>query len=366
MLKSRFINIVAIVLIGINVFAINNKPIYGWDILPYMALIFEHDDNDINSIHDKVYSTVKTEQEAGRVRSGAYGELVTERIPYRAQCFADAEKFQGELTYYRTKPLYHFSSYILYKVGISPINSTIIPSMISAFFILLILFFWLARYSNQVFSLVITLIAAQLPAFLEIQNNSAPDAMSHLFLFLSLYLYDTRIAKWMILMCLGLAILTRVDNVIFSCVLTYFIYQPSLKSTLKVIVGSVAICIVAFMIIPYLLGNNILWFRDFKFLESHVQYYFHVRNVFRELQIHGTYLVWTILGIVMLFHKNTDIRRLATISGITVLIHLILFPSLQERFFVSYEFLIIVMLLMGTAQHKNKKASLQENTVTLE
>lgn len=353
-MKGRFVDVLFIVLAGLFVFKLNYNPGYNWDMLPYMALVLKHSDDNAESVHHKVYNIVQEEQQAGNITAGTFGELTTDRIPYRAKCYADAGMFHKELSIYRTKPLYNATIYLSYIAGVPLIAATLLPSILFAFLLLVIFYFWTARYVGKWLSMALALFLATMPVFSEIQNYSTPDAMGSAFMLFAFYLFDLHKSKWLILFCLVLAILTRIDNVIFAAVFSYFLFGIGSRNMLRIILIGALAMIVLLVVLPYMFGADIRWFMRFKMFESHVQYYFHVRNVFRELAKQWHIIIWAVVGVAMLFSKDTQVRVLAKITGLTVLLHLILFPTLQERYFVVFEFAVMVMLAMAVSPFVKK------------
>lgn len=338
-------------LIATGIIAINYKPAYNWDILPYMALALSHSVNNSDSVHSEVYRLVREGQVSGQIPSGTFGNL-TGRIPYRINSYENADVFNAQLFYYRTKPLYNWFVWILYSSGFPLIHATIIPSLVATWGILLVVFIWMSAYTHRVLAFVLTILVSFLPALSELQNTSSPDALSAFVVLLSLHLLFTNKEKKWIWLSLVLAVLCRIDNFIFAGVVFTYMYKPSPKRLPLTAIVFIAIAAVAIFIIPWLSGNSLSWFTHFKFLESHVQYYFHVRNVCRAFFADVYYWIWVALGLVLLLVKYKPAQHLVLIVISTVIIRLILFPSLQERFFVPYELAILVAMVMAVNKRR--------------
>lgn len=345
-MKSKWLVHIVFALIAAGVIAVNYKPAYNWDILPYMALALSHTVEDKDSVHSMVYTQVKEGQENGEITKGTFGNLTT-RIPYRVQCYENADKFNAQLFYYRTKPLYNLLVYGLYSAGVPLIRATVIPSVVACFFILLVLYAWMSLYTNRIMATIIALLIALLPIFSELQNTSSPDALSAALVLFAMYLFFAGKHKGWLFLCLAFAVLARIDNFIFAAVMLYAVFNPGKNKLLFIAAWFIVAAIVAVFVIPWLAGNSPLWFTDFKFLESHVQYYFHVRNVFRAFFADAYYWIWVALGLVLLTVTYKPAQQLMLIITASVIIRLVLFPSLQERFFAPYEFALIVALLMA-------------------
>lgn len=345
-MKSKWLVHIVFALIAAGVIAVNYKPAYNWDILPYMALALSHTVDNKDSVHSKVYNIIKEGQQRGEVTNGTFGNF-TQRIPYRVQCYENADKFNGQLFYYRTKPFYNLFVYGLYTVGVPLIQATVIPSVVACFFILLVLYAWMSLYTHRLMAAVIVSLLALLPIFSELQNTSSPDALSFVFVLAAMYLFFAGKHKGWIFLCLAFAVLARIDNFIFAVVMLYAIFKPARNRLMFIAAGFILAAIVAVLVIPWVAGNSPLWFTEFKFLESHVQYYFHVRNVFRAFFADVYYWIWVALGLALLTVKYKPVRQLMLIITASVIIRMVLFPSLQERFFAPYEFALIVSLLMA-------------------
>ena len=328
------------------VLAVNYKPVYNWDILPYMALALNNTVDDKDSVHKEVYRLIKAGQEKGEVPNGTFGEL-TKRIPYRIECYENADKFNAQLFYYRTKPLYNLLVYLLYATGVPLLEATFLPSLIGCFFVLLILYAWMSLYTSGFTAILVTVLTAMLPLFSELQNTSSPDALSAMFVLLSMYLLFSGKARGWIWLSLALAILIRIDNFIFAAVILFVVLKPHQNRLFALLILFLATALIAVIVVPWLSGNSLLWFTRFRFLESHVQYYFHVRNVFRAFFGDAYYWIWVTACIVLLNVKYERVQKLMFIITASVLVRLVLFPSLQERFFAPYELALIVASLMA-------------------
>lgn len=355
MLPKKIADILFIVLAGIYVFTVNYKPAANWDILPYMALTLQHNHNDQGNIHSRVYQLVKKAQDDNEIKPGAYSELITERIPYRTKCHEDYEYFFNQLSYYRAKPLYIVTVTALYNSGISLVHATVIPSAVAAFLILLITYCWLLPHTGRLLAAIFAAAIILLPAFSLLQNYSSPDAMSNMVVLLSIFMLAEQKSRKLLFIILSLAILIRIDNFVFASVVLFFLYAKTRKQIAYTALVSTVLTFIAVIILPYLLGNTTYWFSEFKFLESHVQYYFHVRNVFRDFLGVIDYQLWVTVGVLCLLFTKAHIRKLAILIIVTCIIRLILFPSLQERFFVAYELALAVLLLISIVKRiKNK------------
>jgi hypothetical protein len=204
---------------------------------------------------------------------------------------------------------------------------------------------WLSLYLKKPFAFVSAVLICLLPIFMELDRFSTPDAVSNLFVLLTLYLVTTSKNKSWILLSLFLSVVARVDNFVLAIVVAYYLYLKGTKHIVwkLALVGAVAgISIIG---IPVLMGDNATWFTKFAFLGSVSSYIQHWRDVLYILRTDMLYIALILVSVFMLFKADDSIKKTLIIIIMTVLARLILFPSLQERFYAAYEFSIIILLV---------------------
>lgn len=194
--------------------ALSFFPGYNWDMLPYMALIQKMDGvKNFDQVHSTVYTTVKKE-----LPKKKYEDLVDPKEPYRVKMQNNAAAFQSQLPFFDIKPIYLLIAFIFYKLGVSLSYATVLPSVISFFFINLVSFYWCRNFnfSTKTSAAILSLICI-LTFPLAIRSN--PDTLACLFLLISSYFFlETNKILYCVLFLL-LAVLTRPENIIFSFLL---------------------------------------------------------------------------------------------------------------------------------------------------
>lgn len=340
-MKKRIYDILLVLLAGLMIFQYSRKPIYNWDMIPYMGVALEYSEHDIHKLHDHVYTILKRE-----IPNSVYKTL-TAKIEDRYDCLVNDKAFEDELGYFRVKPLYTIMVYALYKAGVHLVTATLIPSYLASFFILIVLYSWLSKYIQKPLALIATLLLGLYPPFREIAELSSPDAMSNLFILLSLYLAANKKMDYRLVVSLVLTVICRVDNFIFAGVLVYFTYLRDRKNTNLIIksalIGLVAVAGILF--IPILAGDRPDWFMKFAYTASLQQYMHHWSDVLYIFR-HSVYdIAMAVIAVVLLTRTGSITRRTAIVVCASVVLHMILFPSLQERFLVAYEFALMIILV---------------------
>jgi len=336
-MPKKLFDIVFIVLAGIFVFFMSKKPTYNWDMIAYMGVAVEYSEHDIQKVHDSVYHTLRYEL-PHKIYNG-----LTSNMDDRHECLTNAKVFGQELSFFRTKPLYTLLVFLLHRMGVQLVTATLLPSIIACFGMIILGYFWLCVYLKRPFAFVAAIVLAVLPVFAELDRFSTPDAISNFFVLLSMYLIATKKKRVWIVTSLALATLSRVDNFVLAIVVAYFVYMKDKKNiVLKLaLTGLIAgVCIIG---IPMLLGDSADWFTHFAFLFSVKDYIRHWRDVIYILRTDLLYLTLMAMTAFLLWKADSDVKRILSIVIATVVIRLFLFPSLQERFFAAYEFVVVIM-----------------------
>jgi hypothetical protein len=338
-IKNRLYELIFLVFAGVFIFFSSQKPMYNWDMIAYMGVAVEYQEHNLQRVHNEVYSSLQRE-----VPASVYAGLTAD-IDDRHECAVSADAFAEELGFFRTKPLYTFLVFLFFTSGLPLVFSTLLPSIIASFVFLAIAYIWVAKYVKRYLAVIISAGIAFLPIVSEQARSSTPDALSSMLLLLTLYLLATNRKKQWVVLCMLLAVLARVDNVIFAIVVSFYLFLWQKKNMilkLGVILLAGAICLIG---LPVLLGDSATWFTKFAFLFSFHDYVQHWRDVFYLLRTGPQYLTFIAIAIVLAFSKNEVISRIIRIISATVIIRLFLFPSLQERFFAAYEVAVVIMFV---------------------
>lgn len=350
MVPGKVYDIIFFVFITVAIALMINPKYNGYDEISYMGIMLEYEYDDINIIHEKVYDELR------RVASHAVYDSYTNINNWRSKQYYDISFFESTLNYHRAKPLYTWLSYSFYKLGVSLSFSTTLTNIISMWLMLLIFFLWVSTYVPRGVSYIVILCTMMLSVFTYLLNMSIPDALANMLVLLSLYLISRTSNKRWVVLCLTLAVLARVDNCIITIVIVYFLFKET--STKKVFLWlclSVLLCISAF-IVPILLGNDTGWIMNFAFLKSFNNYVGHLNSVY-TYNIRYAWFVFHAVSVVLVYIYGDAVSKLyAKIIAVSFVLHVILFPSVEHRFFVAYEYCIVVMLFRHLyIGYKNKQ-----------
>lgn len=201
------------------------RPNYDWDLLPYSALALAVDIHDPDSVHARAYA------EARRALPPAkYALLVDSINPYRRQASEDPAFFSRELSFYSVKPLYVAAIYGFYRAGVPLPRATVLPSLISFVVLGVLLLIWTRKYIAEPYAAALSLVMLLTP-FVELNARaSTPDLLTALLLLLGAFGILEGRSRTAALTIMALAVLVRVDAVLFVVVMGVFVARAGLLS----------------------------------------------------------------------------------------------------------------------------------------
>ncbi|MCB0696337.1 MAG: hypothetical protein KDC07_03165 [Chitinophagaceae bacterium] len=330
---------IVFVLILLGSVIYNVRPDYdGFDLVCYMGITLEFTNSDLNEVHKEVYRELK------RAAPENIYNKYTDGNHWYSEYYRDIDKYRNVLNYHRAKPLYNLMVFLLYSFGVSLAFATIIPGVIGMCILMLILLAWLSEYVKRPALYLLIGVISLLPVNSYLSYQSPIDGLSNMLVLAVLYLIaHGGKSSWVIIM-LALATLCRVDNFILSCVILYYRFFYG-KNLLYVFVLFTGLAIFALLMVPVVFGNTPGWLLQFNFLHSFSDYCKHFVVLFTH-QLRAPYFVFNLL-LWLLLHRYGDShsKLMLRIIGLTFLGHLVLFPSVEERFWVAYNYAIFLMFV---------------------
>ena len=149
--RSRLIGLVLAALIsGIYATWFAQKPLYNWDMIPYVAIALLDAGQPADTLREKTYDIIKnsTAAEAHEFLLGGsiYKKDTYNRgADYRYMVANDSKIFADQLPLYTVKPVYPALMSLLYRVGVNPVRASI---AISGAAYAAICFFCMSGYRN--------------------------------------------------------------------------------------------------------------------------------------------------------------------------------------------------------------------------
>jgi len=351
-------------LLPIAIFAYKH-PSYNWDMLAYMALVMAIENDDIEKVHKATYEHARL-----NVPTEEYEKLVGGVL--RKGRMENTSEFKSILPLYAVKPLYVWLSYGFYKAGFSLPLSTVIPSIIAYLIIGLLLFHWLNRNHRLLFAFAAASIIMYSSVMINVANLSTPDCLSALFLLAAFYFVLERPSVLLSFLFLAGSVLVRLDNIILALLLLTFLhFGVSWKKRIKLFQYIFMVMVLAGVqvLVSGMASNG----GDFLYFPTFITYYnpdhhpqssFSISNylsLFSERLLMA--LIYTQVSIFILLVltmvsvgfaagvRSLSFEKLFSILLIVIIaIRFILFPNLEDRFYVAF---YIVILVLAMQQFKN-------------
>jgi hypothetical protein len=182
-----------------------------------MAVLLNVEDSDLARIHREVYRVAKAEIPAIK-----YAMMIDTNSVVRKEAMNDQTKFFQLTSFFRIKPLYQVLSFLAYKVGLPLHKAPVAPSILSFVAISFLLLWVLSKFFNDWLAAVLSVSIIISAPVIEAARSSTPDALSTLTVIIALFLLYRASSRWLIF-SLTIAVLVRVDNIIFTALVICFL-----------------------------------------------------------------------------------------------------------------------------------------------
>lgn len=340
------------------------KPVYNWDILPYAAIVLQYDHVQ-GDIHQQAYRIAAQQLPAERYHMLAGGN------PKRAHWATDSTAFHDQLPFYVIKPLYTLISFLCYKCGMPLMKSTVFPSVLAYFFSGILLFIWLRKYLSGKITLLLCIFIMLLPNMVEAAALSTPDLLSAFFMLLGLFFLLEKRSVNVFFGCFLLAMLSRIDFILPLLILLttgLFVSEGPLAIKLKRYLWMTGSALLLYMVISYQAkdyGWSLLYFPSFfqtltAGYSSSFSFHSYITLAKDQLYtaMHYSQCVWILLLGTLAFMKDSKGFRLngdniiLPVLLVSAVIRFIMQPAIADRFYIGYCLVIIVLLIKQIAKQK--------------
>ncbi len=356
--------IVFVLLLLVNSIVIFRNPWYDWDIICYTWLVKNIDNPNIVEVHKDTFKEINDKLDDERYA------ILKQANHYRLEVYNNYETFKDQFPFYNIKFIYTYTIYFIHKITwFTVVNSIVITSIISYLLIWVLLYILFLKEIRKtvlfVFPLYLFMSFWQMIVW---WRSTTPDMLWVLFLLIwTMFILRKNIILWLTILVISLW--TRTDNIIFIVFLLWYLkffanddYKISWKSFFF------------FWIISFLFYKWInayfenFWYhklfyhsfidqiyhpaKDIVFLTP-MEYFEVFKNKLRVLitldanRPDSFFFLYILIWIIVIIWarlkwiwlKNIYIW-LIYLSIVSLTVRFILFPNIQERYFIFY-FLII-------------------------
>jgi hypothetical protein len=227
--RARLIGLALAALIsGIYATWFAQKPLYNWDMIPYVGIALLDAGQPASTLREKTYDVIKksTAAEAHEFLLGGseYKKDTYNRgADYRYMVANDSKIFADQLPLYTVKPVYPALMSLLYRVGVNPVRASIAISATAYAAICLLLYVWISQWLNPALSLPIAALLSLNPILTPLAQLATPDALSVFVLLLgTFFVMETKSLRTGVGIFIA-SILIRPENIIYAFIFLAFL-----------------------------------------------------------------------------------------------------------------------------------------------
>ncbi len=337
------------------------KPLHNWDMIAYVAASYYKDGYRGLDLTRETYGEVKKE-----VSSKTFSKLITGK--YRETVYEDPSSLEQQIPFYSVRVGYIELIRLLKKAGMNYAKSTYVVSAIFASLSVWVLGLIILKTAVPIGMLPVVVAVT---GYTELARLSTPDAMACFFSLLGIYSLMTK--GRLVFFAAAILPLVRTDFILLSGLLMIYTYLHGSKFlSLLSLLTSVAL----YILINQLHGNyGYLTLFNFTFVGSLTPYPADIviSHQFSDYVI--PYALWLnnwifhshsavyVLALYLLWQKKDHIKDhldfycLFGLPFVFTVIHILLFPIEQYRFFVFSASLIFIWSLgfLGQPARKTEK-----------
>ena len=334
------------------------NPDRNWDMIAYVAASYYQEGYRGADLTKQTYGEIKKE-----VSDKKFAKLVAGE--YRNTVFRDPAALEQQLPFYAIRVGYIELIRLFNKLGLSYARSTYVISAIFASLSILVLGLIILRTGTPIAVLPVVVAVTGYP---ELAGLSTPDAMACFFSLLGIYSLLTK--RRLVFLVAAALPLVRTDFILLSGLLMIYTY---FKVSRFFSLFSILLSVAFYILVNKLNGNyGYLTIFNFSFIGkltpypsdmviSHKisDYLKPYLLLIRDLITHSYGAIF-VLSLYLLRIKPTGIKYdadfycLFALPFIFMIVHLLLFPSMEYRFLVFSASLIFVWSLRLIGQLTNK------------
>jgi hypothetical protein len=328
-------------------------PMYDMDSIQYMGNALLMEEHDPVRIHQRVYAELRRsvpkvplEQLLGHEPGAPEDQNLSRQV--RA---ADPYRFAEFLPLFAIRPLYNQTLYFVGKTGIGLVKAGVLISVVSYYFIGVLLFFWLGAYAGPLLRFAASLLLMISPPLTALGRDPTSDALASLVAFAALYLIfeKRRLASGMVLLLAS--IYFRTDFVVLAGPVILVCWLERRFALWQAVVLA-ALAVASVLCINHFAGDygiKMLYYRNFiaaPVAPGEMVVQFSARDYLAAFRAGITkvaesfFLPFLLLGTLGL--RSVRNRNLFGVALAYVLLHFVILPNWQERWVAVFYLSMLV------------------------
>lgn len=336
-------------------------PYYDWDLVAYVGSAIALHERDPKLIQTQAYDTLRSElpeEDYLDIANGSY---------FRRDVAGNPGHFRQQLRFYQIRPLYIRLLAWIHGVGIQYVNATRLLSAASFALIGILLFLWARRYIDEPRAAICIPLLLVTPVLFTSARTGSPDALSAFVVLLGCFelIEDRRAVLGGVVLLPSLFL--RTDNVIFILfLLAGFVLS---RNGVRDRISAAILAILAVMIVfginrvehsygwPVLMQNTAIPIVNPAEVSPTItaaDYLEAVRDMVDEAR-QNSVTVFPFLAALALLSSGTAkaLKRITAIVLLSWAAHIVLFPHIEDRYFISGSVLIGIAALSALLGRTN-------------
>ena len=344
---------------------------YAMDSIGYMGNAQLIADNNLLRAHARVYAEINrwVPQPARDHLLGHDPGAAADQTASRQLRASDPYRFAEFLPFYAIRPLYNRVLSLLSRTGLGLVRSTVFLSTGSYFLLALLLVAWMRKYVALPFAATSATLVMISPPLMTLGRETTADALATLVAFLSLYLIFEKRSLMAGLIVLLASLYFRTDFIVLAGPVLLVCW---LEERLKLWQASVlaAVALVSVLSINHFAGDygiQMLYYRNFigtplapGEMTAHFSFHDYI-SAFRfglALAASSFFLPFLLAG-GSGFFGPPRIRAAAGVATSYVLLHFLVLPNWEERWFCVF-YLTMGVAAVAAVQSAARSQSLSQ------
>ncbi len=329
-------------------------PYYDWDLVAYVGSAIALHEHDSSVIQQQAYAVLRTE-----LPEDDYADIAT-GSDFRSDVAKNANHFRQQLRFYQIRPLYIWTLAALHSLGIGYVQATRVVSAAAFFLIGILIKGWLRRYVGEIQAAICAILLLIAPVLFTSARTGSPDALSALVLLLGVYLLIERDAVLFGSALLLLSLTLRTDNVLFVFLFLGIEALQADGKRIRAITALATMATVAIVLIINYTEHSYPWAvlmqntampivnpADVSARISVSDYFTAVHDMIDEARENST-MVFPFIAAIALFSRTpSQLKRLVKIVLLSWAAHIIIFPHIEDRYFIAGAAMIGVAAVVG-------------------
>lgn len=318
-------------------------PYYDWDLVAYVGSAIALQEHDSKLIQQQAYAAVRAE-----IPDDDYADIAN-GSEFRHDVAQNAKHFREQLRFYQIRPLYIWTIAALHRIEIGYVQATRVISAAALFFIGILVQGWLRRYVGEIQAAVCAILLLLAPVLIASARTGSPDALSAFVLLLGVYFSIERDAQLIGSALLLLSLALRTDNVLFVLIFLGVEMFRGIARRTRLTAASAMLAAVAIVVTINHAENNYPWSvlmqntatpivnpADVSPKISISDYFGAVHDMLDEAR-ENSVTVFPFIAAIALFSSRTPnrLKRLVKIVLLSWAAHIIIFPHMEDRYFIA-------------------------------